>query len=102
MTCGSCAARVQRVLARQPAVTDAEVNFATGRARVRTEGSPDVAALQAAVERIGYRIQPVAEGRPAGEHDAEAAAQRSWLRRVVAVAPAAAFAVGTMLLVSCA
>src|SRR6266540_2327021 len=98
MTCGSCAARVQRVLARQSGVADAEVNFATSRARVRTEGSPDVAALQAAVERIGYRIQPLSEGRPADEHDAEAAAQRSWLRRVVAVAPAAAFAVVTMLL----
>src|SRR6266540_1780686 len=98
MTCGSCAARVQRVLARQSGVADAEVNFATSRARVRTEGSPDVAALQAAVERIGYRIQPLSEGRPADEHDAEAAAQRSWLRRMVAVAPAAAFAVVTMLL----
>jgi copper-transporting P-type ATPase V len=99
MTCGSCAARVQRVLARQAGVADAEVNFATGRARVRTEGSTDVAVLQAAVERIGYRIEPLSVGRPAREPgDAEAAAQRGWLRRVVAVAPAAAFAVATMLL----
>jgi copper-transporting P-type ATPase V len=99
MTCGSCAARVQRVLARQAGVADAEVNFATGRARVRTDRPTDVAALQAAVERIGYRIEPLAEGRPAREPgDAEAAAQRGWLRRVVAVAPAAAFAAVTMLL----
>jgi cation-transporting ATPase V len=99
MTCGSCAARVQRVLARQHGVADAEVNFATGRARVHTDGPTDVASLQAAVERIGYRIEPLGDGRPAGERDdAEAALQRSWLRRVVAVAPAAAFAVGIMLL----
>ena len=99
MTCGSCAARVQRVLARQAAVTDAEVNFATGRAQVRTDGPADVAVLQAAVERIGYRIEPLTEGRPTREHDdAAAALQRSWLWRVVAVAPAAAFAVVTMLL----
>jgi cation-transporting ATPase V len=99
MTCGSCAARVQRVLARQAGVADAEVNFATGRARVRTDRPTDVAALQAAVERIGYRIEPLSVGRPAREPgDAEAAAQRGWLRRVVAVAPAAAFAAVTMLL----
>jgi cation-transporting ATPase V len=99
MTCGSCAARVQRVLARQDGVADAQVNFATGRARVHTQGPTDVAALQAAVERIGYRIEPLAEGHSAREHDdAEAAAQRSWRRRVIAVAPAAAVAVATMLL----
>jgi copper-transporting P-type ATPase V len=98
MTCGSCAARVQRVLARQSGVADAEVNFATGRARVRTEGPADLGALQAAVERIGYRIEPLADDQPTREHDAEAALQQSWLRRVVAVAPAAAFAVVTMLL----
>ena len=34
MTCGSCAARVQRVLGKQAGVADAEVNFATGKARV--------------------------------------------------------------------
>ncbi len=35
MTCGSCSARVQRVLARQPGVSDAIVNLATGQASVR-------------------------------------------------------------------
>ncbi|MGH3982936.1 MAG: heavy-metal-associated domain-containing protein, partial [Pseudonocardiaceae bacterium] len=34
MTCGSCAARVQKVLGRAPGVTSAEVNFATGTATV--------------------------------------------------------------------
>jgi cation-transporting ATPase V/Cu+-exporting ATPase len=100
MTCGSCAARVQRVLARQSGVADAQVNFATGRARVHTDGPADLSVLQAAVERIGYRIEPLAEDRSptSGGHNAESAVQRSWLRRMVAVAPAAAFAVVTMLL----
>lgn len=34
MTCGSCAARVQKVLGRQTGVTRAAVNFATERATV--------------------------------------------------------------------
>ena len=47
MTCGACAARVQRILGRQDGVDLAEVNFATGRAHV---------AMSA----------PVPTGRPAG------------------------------------
>ena len=31
MTCGSCAARIQKTLAKHAGVTDAEVNYATGR-----------------------------------------------------------------------
>lgn len=56
MTCGWCAARVQRVLGRQNGVDEARVNFATGRARV--EWRPEAVAvedLQAAVNRVDYR-----------------------------------------------
>jgi len=42
MTCGSCAARIQRVLGRQPGVASAEVNFATSKARVAPDGAVDV------------------------------------------------------------
>ncbi len=56
MTCGSCAARVQRTLAKQPGVTDAEVNFATGNARLRLDDAADLAALRDAVERTGYEL----------------------------------------------
>ena len=35
MTCGSCAARVERKLARQPGVSSAAVNFARETAAVR-------------------------------------------------------------------
>jgi cation-transporting ATPase V/Cu+-exporting ATPase len=56
MTCGSCAARVQKTLAKQSGVTDAEVNFATGRARVTVDHTVDLGALQSAVERTGYTL----------------------------------------------
>jgi cation-transporting ATPase V/Cu+-exporting ATPase len=67
MTCGSCAARVQRTLSRQPGVTEARVNFATGRASVEFE--PEAVALDALVDLVGkagYGAVPVQAG--AGEH----------------------------------
>jgi copper-transporting P-type ATPase V len=95
MTCGSCAARVQRVLAKTDGVADAQVNFATGRAKVTLERPVPAADLQARVEQIGYTLTSVIDTR--GGDDAEERAQRAWRRRVVLVAPAAAFAVATML-----
>ena len=54
MTCAACAARIQKVLDRLPGVT-ADVNFATGSARVRYDRSrADVDALLAAVGGAGY------------------------------------------------
>jgi cation-transporting ATPase V/Cu+-exporting ATPase len=96
MTCGSCAARVQRVLAKSEGVAGAEVNFATGRAHVTLDRPVPTAGLQAGVEKIGYGLTPVAEVAGGGD-DPEERARRSWLRRVLLVAPAAAFAVATML-----
>ncbi|MDF2742137.1 MAG: copA [Actinomycetia bacterium] len=87
MTCGSCAVRVQRVLGRQPGVAGAEVNFATGKARVVPGGTVDVGGLQAAVERIGYRITPVEAAR---KTDAEASAEDSWRQRLLVAVPLAA------------
>jgi len=84
MTCGSCAVRVQRVLGRQPGVATAEVNFATGKARIASTGAVNVSDLQAAVERIGYRIEPVGSG---GTADAEARAEAGWRRRLVVAVP---------------
>ena len=95
MTCGSCAARVQRVLAKTDGVADAEVNLATGRAHVILQRPLPTADLQARVARIGYGLTPLAE-MPSGD-DPEERARRSWRRRVWLVAPAAVFAVGTML-----
>src|SRR5712691_12315819 len=92
MPCGSCAARVQRTLARQPGVQAAEVNFASGIARVVPgPGGPDRDALIAAVAKIDYGLVPLSSP-AAGEDDradAETVAERSWLRRAVVVWPLA-------------
>jgi cation-transporting ATPase V/Cu+-exporting ATPase len=96
MTCGSCAARVQRVLAKTEGVADAQVNFATGRAQVTLERPLPAADLQARVAKIGYGLTPLAET-PRGGDGPEERARRSWRRRVILVAPAAVFAVVTML-----
>jgi len=101
MTCGSCAARVERTLAKQPGVSGAEVNFATGRAHVRATAEADVAALEAAVAKTGYELRPLAapgSSAPAAQdpRDAERAHQRMWLARLLAVIPAALFMVATM------
>ena len=95
MTCGSCAARVQRVLAKTDGVADAEVNLATGRAHLILQRPLPTAELEARVARIGYGLTPLAET-PGGD-DLEERARRSWRRRVILVAPAAVFAVATML-----
>jgi copper-transporting P-type ATPase V len=98
MTCGSCAARVQRVLAKTEGVADAEVNLATGRAHVTLDRLVPTTDLQARVTKIGYTLTPVAEVPPAAAQDDPAErARRSWLRRVLLVTPAAVFAVATML-----
>ena len=95
MTCGSCAARVQRVLAKQAGVEDATVNLATHRASVRFDPrEATVESLTAAVARIGYGAAPVVSG-PAesgesgtgGDGDGEAQAAAMWLRRIVVAWP---------------
>jgi cation-transporting ATPase V/Cu+-exporting ATPase len=84
MTCGSCATRVERVLGKQPGVERAEVNFATGRARVvLAKCDVDIDALRTAVMRIGYQLR---DGKPPPtdeDVDEEAVAEQSWLRRVM-------------------
>ncbi len=62
MTCGSCAARVERTLARQPGVDEAAVNLATERARIVYD--PDEIALDdlvRAVSKAGYGLAPIEE-----------------------------------------
>jgi cation-transporting ATPase V len=109
MTCGSCAARIQKVLQRQDGVDVAEVNFATGRATVRSvPGSIlDAQRLSDVVHAAGYDLveleRDASDGGPtaaerADQADAEEAKQRElWLRRAVISAPIAAFMVSTML-----
>ncbi len=94
MTCGSCAARIQKTLAKQDGVSDAEVNYATGRALVTLDPSKvDTAALQKAIDRLGYGLEPVPEPGADIDHDhdpqrdAEERAQRKWLLRVLFSVP---------------
>jgi len=117
MTCGSCSARVQKVLSKQVGVSAAEVNFATGRAHIEIDSSVDVDTLRTVVERAGYTVvmpearepRTLAADGPTGQGSA-AAAERAdeadlaetahrtgWLRRAVLSAPVALFMVSTML-----
>jgi cation-transporting ATPase V/Cu+-exporting ATPase len=84
------------VLAKTEGVADAEVNLATGRAHVTLQRPLPAADLQARVAKVGYGLTPLAET-PGGSDDLEERARRSWRRRVILVAPAAVFAVATML-----
>ena len=99
MTCGSCAARIQRILGQQPGVASAEVNFATGKARVAPDGGVIVGDLQAAVERIGYRITPIVAGTPAGaQATLEAQAEAAWRWRLLVALPLVLLLVGLAML----
>jgi cation-transporting ATPase V/Cu+-exporting ATPase len=88
MTCGSCAARVERTLASQPGVAAAEVNFATRRARAAIGPGTEFGALVAAVRSAGYELRPAAVGDDRGRvGDPEAAERRRWAWRVVVAWP---------------
>jgi cation-transporting ATPase V/Cu+-exporting ATPase len=96
MTCGSCATRVQRTLARQPGVSDALVNYATGRATLEIDPEAlDVEQLAAAVQGIGYGASPVAQSatEQAQTFDElerrEAREQAGLLRRIALAVPLA-------------
>ncbi|KGF69837.1 hypothetical protein LL06_08435 [Hoeflea sp. BAL378] len=53
MTCASCSARVEKVLSRQPGVSDARVNLALERADIEGDGL-DPATLADAIGRAGF------------------------------------------------
>src|SRR6266852_5040481 len=58
MTCASCVLRVEKALSRVDGVSEANVNLATERARVRFD--PTVASLdqlRLAVEKAGYKLR---------------------------------------------
>ncbi len=97
MSCGSCAARVQRALGGEPGVGEARVNYATGRATVELEaGAADAEQLVAAVRRAGYDAVTVASSASEQAHafealeQSEAHEQASLLRRIALAVPLAA------------
>ena len=78
MTCASCVARVEKVLARVPGVASAQVNLATERASVDLRaGAASVQDLIAAVEKAGYGAREAAGG--AAVEDRERAAREAEL-----------------------
>ncbi|MBW3649496.1 MAG: heavy metal translocating P-type ATPase [Actinobacteria bacterium] len=88
MTCGSCAARVQKVLGRQDGVERAAVNFATERATVVFDPARvNAEELVAAVGKIGYGLAPAEPSSEAPEDEAEDVLERIWLRRVLVAWP---------------
>ncbi len=88
MTCGSCAARVAKVLERQVGVAEARVNFATGKASVAFDPEQvSIEDLVAAVGKAGYGLSPAEPSRGADEADTEDTLQRMWLRRVLVAWP---------------
>ncbi len=88
MTCGSCAARVEKALTRQSGVAHAGVNLASEKATVAFD--PDEVTtddLVLAVGKIGYGLAPVDPSDEADSADSEAVVQRMWLRRVLVAWP---------------
>jgi P-type Cu+ transporter len=62
MTCAACATRIGKVLSKLDGVEEANVNYATHRARVTyVPGLVDVEAMRARVEKAGYHIPEVAD-----------------------------------------
>ena len=59
MSCAACSARVEKTLSRQPGVVQAAVNLATATATVTYDPSVcNAAALQQAVEAVGFGLIP--------------------------------------------
>jgi Cu+-exporting ATPase len=90
MTCGSCAARVERGLNELPGVA-ARVNLATERATVELSAAVPVPDLLAQVERTGYEAALVPDVGTGGAPDADGPSLRPLLWRlgvaVVLLAP---------------
>jgi len=90
MTCGSCAARVEKSLGRQPGVERADVNFATEQATVAFDPSRvNLDDLVAAVGKSGYGLTLAGPATALTDQaaDTEAVLQRMWLRRVLVAWP---------------
>jgi Cu+-exporting ATPase len=85
MTCGACAARLQKALTRAEGVTSADVNFATERASVHFDASiTDVSAIAAVVDRAGFEaVIDKAAGTANAAEDEFRAKQDTELRKLL-------------------
>jgi Cu+-exporting ATPase len=99
MTCASCAARVEKALAKVPGVASVSVNLATEKATVNlSDGATGIDALVAAVTKAGYQATPVVEevAVDAAASDAQRAQDRT-RRELAAVAICAVLTLPLML-----
>jgi P-type Cu+ transporter len=86
MTCGACAARIERRLNRLDGVS-ARVNFATERAAVVLDGGVPVERVVGEVQAVGYSARLIAQREGAAAPDGDAGRQaRSLGRRLVVAA----------------
>ncbi|MCV2872231.1 heavy metal translocating P-type ATPase [Defluviimonas sp. WL0050] len=86
MTCASCVGRVERALKAVPGVTGAEVNLATGSARVNyLSGTTTAEALAAAATAAGYAAKPITDDAAPADRQADEAVK---LRRSVLISAA--------------
>jgi P-type Cu+ transporter len=85
MSCGSCAARIERRLNRLDGVA-ATVNYATGRAYVTSDGGRDAGELIGVIESCGYTAQLPA---PAGDEAQADPLTHDLARRVAVCVPLA-------------
>ncbi|MFA7679921.1 MAG: heavy metal translocating P-type ATPase [Pigmentiphaga sp.] len=58
MSCASCVGRVEAALAKLDGVRGVNVNLATERANIQTDGTVDRLALVQAIEKAGYAVPP--------------------------------------------
>ncbi len=56
MTCGHCAAAVERELKKIPGVTEVDVNIETGAVKVASEALLERTDVAAAIEEAGYEL----------------------------------------------
>lgn len=88
MSCGSCATRVQRTLAKREGVESAAVNFATAKAVVRFDPAlVSVDDLVATAGKIGYGLVSTDPENESSGGGSEAQIQAMWLRRVLVAWP---------------
>jgi P-type Cu+ transporter len=95
MTCGACAARIERRLNRLDGVA-ATVNYATGRAYFASTGGRDPAELIGVIESVGYTAQRPAPPSPDGAPGADPLTRALGRRLAVCVPLAVAVIVLSM------